>query len=77
MATLVDAGYLVVVVSTAEVPEPLDWSSDRPERLTVLRRPNLGYDFGSWATAIDRYPQVVEADRVLLLNDSLRTRRIR
>ena len=44
---------------------------DRPTGLTVLRRPNIGYDFGSWATAIDRYPVIAEARRVLLLNDSL------
>ena len=68
---LVDAGYRVVVVSTSESPEPLDWGIDRPTGLTVLRRPNVGYDFGSWATAIDRYPVIAEARRVLLLNDSL------
>ena len=65
------AGYRVVVVSTSEVREPLDWSGGRPAGLTVLRRPNLGYDFGSWATAIDRYPAIAEASRVLLLNDSM------
>jgi hypothetical protein len=71
VSALVAAGYHVVLVSTSEDPNPLDWSAARPDRVTVIRRPNLGYDFGSWATAIDRYPQVAEADRVLLLNDSL------
>ena len=61
----------MVVVSTSESSEPLDWGIDRPTGLTVLRRPNVGYDFGSWATAIDRYPVIAEARRVLLLNDSL------
>jgi lipopolysaccharide biosynthesis protein len=65
------AGYHIVIVSTSEDPQPLGWSDARPDGVTVMRRPNLGYDFGSWATAIDRYPQIVEADRVLLLNDSL------
>jgi Rhamnan synthesis protein F len=68
---LVDAGYRVVVVSTSESPEPLDWGIHRPTGLTVLRRPNVGYDFGSWATAIDRFPVIAKAGRVLLLNDSL------
>ena len=71
VTALVEAGYRVVVVSTSESPEPLDWGIDRPTGLTVLRRPNVGYDFGSWATAIDRYPVIAEARRVLLLNDSL------
>ncbi len=39
--------------------------------VTVVRRPNLGYDFGSWATALDRYPAIATSPHVLLLNDSL------
>jgi len=70
-AALAAADYAIVLVSTAEVPEPLDWQSARPVGVTVLRRPNVGYDFGSWAAAIDRYPQLVEAERILLMNDSL------
>jgi lipopolysaccharide biosynthesis protein len=71
VVALVAAGYRVVVVSTSAVHGPLDWRGDRPAGLTVLRRPNLGYDFGSWTTAIDRYPAIAEAGRVLLLNDSI------
>ena len=71
VTALITAGYRVVVVSTSEVQAPLDWSGGRPAGLTVLRRPNVGYDFGSWATAIDRYPAIAEAGRVLLLNDSI------
>jgi lipopolysaccharide biosynthesis protein len=37
----------------------------------VIRRPNLGYDFGSWSTALDRYPRCPAAEEVLLINDSL------
>lgn len=65
-------GYALVIVSTAEGAGPLDWPEGRqPEDVTVLRRPNIGYDFGSWATALDRYPAVAGADEVLLINDSL------
>jgi lipopolysaccharide biosynthesis protein len=39
--------------------------------VTVLRRPNIGYDFGSWATALDRYPAIRALPAVLLFNDSL------
>jgi lipopolysaccharide biosynthesis protein len=68
---LLERDYQVVLVSTAEAPEPLEWSGPQPGHVTVLRRPNIGYDFGSWATALARYPQVASADHVLLLNDSL------
>ena len=63
--------YWVVVVSTAEGAGPLEWPEPQPPGVTILRRPNAGYDFGSWATALDRYPVVAGADQVLLMNDSL------
>ena len=71
VSALAGAGYRVVIVSTSDDPAPLDWPDDRPNGVTVIRRPNLGYDFGSWATALDRYPVILEAQRVLLVNDSL------
>jgi lipopolysaccharide biosynthesis protein len=71
VSALAGAGYHIVLVSTSEDRDPLRWPDARPDGVTVLRRPNLGYDFGSWATALDRYPRLFDADRVLLLNDSL------
>ncbi len=68
---LTDDGFAIVLVSTAEEPGPLAWYEGRPEGITVLRRGNVGYDFGSWATALNRYPHVADADEVLLVNDSL------
>jgi hypothetical protein len=68
---LVTDGFAVVVVSTAEGEGPLAWPGPVPDGVTILRRPNVGYDFGSWATALDRYPAVAGADEVLLMNDSL------
>jgi lipopolysaccharide biosynthesis protein len=44
---------------------------DRPADLTIVRRPNLGYDFGSWATALDLFPTIRTTQAVLLVNDSL------
>jgi lipopolysaccharide biosynthesis protein len=68
---IVRNGYEVVFVSASDSAEPLEWSSERPDRVTVLRRPNVGYDFGSWATALDRYPTIAGSGQVLLVNDSL------
>jgi lipopolysaccharide biosynthesis protein len=64
-------GYRTVLVSTSPSDTPLDWRDDRRPSTVVLRRPNLGYDFGSWATAMERYPAIRTAPVVLLMNDSL------
>jgi lipopolysaccharide biosynthesis protein len=69
--SLVDHDYHVVIASSTEGEAPLEWPSERPTNVTVLRRPNVGYDFGSWATALDRFPTIAAADQVMLLNDSL------
>ena len=68
---LIQAGYLTFLVSTAEGDSPLAWIDGRPSGVAVLRRPNLGYDFGSWATALDLLPAISRAPYVLLVNDSL------
>jgi lipopolysaccharide biosynthesis protein len=69
LAELRSGGYTVVLVSTCEASAPLDLA-DTPD-VTVLRRANIGYDFGSWAVALDRYPALTGAEHLLLLNDSL------
>jgi hypothetical protein len=68
---LAGAGFDVVLVSTSESDRPLEWVSGRPEDAAIIRRPNIGYDFGSWATAIDLYPELASSRKVLLMNDSL------
>jgi lipopolysaccharide biosynthesis protein len=58
-------------VSTSAGTADLEWAAERPPGVTVVRRPNIGYDFGSWATALDRFPAIATSPHVLLLNDSL------
>jgi hypothetical protein len=70
-SSLVGHDYAVVLVSAADGEGPLEWPGGAPANLTVLRRSNVGYDFGSWAVALDRYPAIGAADQVLLVNDSL------
>lgn len=66
------AGYRIVLVSTAPDGGTLDWDElTDGDGITVLRKPNVGYDFGSWAVALATYPQIREVDRLLLVNDSL------
>ena len=68
---LAENGYRSVVSSTCEAPGPLEWPGPLPDGTVVLRRPNVGYDFGSWAVALDRFPQVAGLERVILTNDSM------
>lgn len=65
------AGYRPVLVSACESPEPLEWHGRRPADAIVLRKPNVGYDFGSWAVALHELPALAEAERVILTNDSM------
>ncbi|WP_237564119.1 rhamnan synthesis F family protein [Actinomyces sp. 432] len=65
------AGYATVVISTCETTAPLEFPAGVPTDTMVIRRPNLGYDFGSWATALGCIPELREAGTVLLTNDSL------
>ena len=67
---LAAAGYDVIVSSAAECSGPLQWR-DLPPEVSVFRRPNLGYDFGSWAQILELLPRVRSAEVALLVNDSL------
>jgi hypothetical protein len=62
------AGFTTVLVSTSPAAGALRFGSDPPA--LVVRRPNIAYDFGSWAWAIAAQPEL-RSRRVLLLNDSL------
>ncbi|HSW29002.1 MAG TPA: rhamnan synthesis F family protein [Longimicrobiales bacterium] len=71
LRALQSAGFSALLVSSAPGGAPLTWVGGRPGGLTVLRRPNIGYDFGSWATALDRIPALRRCENLLLMNDSL------
>lgn len=68
---LLGEGYQVVVVSSASCAEPLAWDGDDIGGTRVIRKPNVGYDFGSWAVGLRMLPGVARADAVVLANDSL------
>lgn len=69
--SFVDRDYRVVLCSAAAVPDRLRLPTDLRDRVTVLRKPNVGYDFGSWAVAQAWEPSIREARHVVLANDSL------
>ena len=69
---LMAAGYTCALVSTSAAPTRLTFREASLSRsVSVFRRPNIGYDFGSWASFLHTHPQIRTADRVLLANDSL------
>lgn len=66
------AGYTTAMISSATCGEPLRFSEGGDlDGLSVYRRPNTGYDFGSWASFLNAFPQIRKAPRVILANDSL------
>jgi hypothetical protein len=71
VAEFTAAGYQVAVCSTAESSGPLQWPHGRPDSASVYRRPNIGYDFGTWSSMLVGWPQLSRADRVVLANDSM------
>jgi lipopolysaccharide biosynthesis protein len=65
-------GYRVVVSSACEASGSLEWDDTVDvDQLTVLRKPNVGYDFGSWSVALELIPELSSAERTLLVNDSM------
>lgn len=68
---LATGGYRVAVVSGCESSQPLEWHGQRPAGTVVIRKPNVGYDFGSWAVALNELPGISLARRAILANDSM------
>jgi len=68
---LSSGGFTPVVISTCESPLPLTFPYGIADDTVIIRRPNEGYDFGSWATALGVLPGIRHSDVVLLTNDSL------
>lgn len=70
-AELHAAGYFVVISSACEAASDLEWPDGRmPDQTIVIRKPNIGYDFGTAAVAFDQLPGILEAEYVLIVNDS-------
>lgn len=64
-------GFSSVLINTSEFDNPLVWEHEPPTTTAVYRRPNVGYDFGSWSAALAFIPEVRKKPYVLLTNDSL------
>ena len=71
IAELLRAGYRVIVSSSCQSRAELVFEESVRDKVTVLRRPNVGYDFGSWASALAWDQDISAARHVVLLNDSM------
>ncbi|MDP9805999.1 hypothetical protein J2S70_000581 [Trueperella bonasi] len=69
--SLADNGFLPIIIAVTEGREELKFPFGLPAETIILRRPNLGYDFGSWATALGMFPEVRNKTCVLITNDSM------
>lgn len=62
----------VIFVSTAEKISDLDISKMRPLVVGIILRSNIGYDFGSWKSAVDQYPAMnMDYSTIIFANDSV------
>ena len=70
IAQLMQNGFEVVVVSACEDSGPVLLDDEILQRISVIRKPNIGYDFGSWSIGLSMFPDIRNAKEVLILNDS-------
>ena len=68
---LAGLGFAPLVVDTSESERDLVWPHGLPEGSLVVTRPNIGYDFGSWAHVLESFPPLRSLSKVLLTNDSM------
>ena len=64
-------GYTVIIVRASTDDTPLAWPTEAASNPIIVRRSNIGYDFGSWAVGLDLFPAVRKKPFVILANDSL------
>lgn len=68
--SLLSAGFEVVLVS-ASPSEDLYIEPELASRIALIRKPNIGYDFGSWLAALLLMPEISNKSEIILTNDSL------
>jgi lipopolysaccharide biosynthesis protein len=65
------AGYTLIFVTSAPTLRPADLARLTPLCGLILRRKNVGFDFGNFKDAIARIPDLGRLDSLLLTNDSV------
>jgi lipopolysaccharide biosynthesis protein len=67
---LAEAGVLTIFVTTARLDRRAA-AALAPTCAAIIERDNLGFDFGSWRTALLAYPQLLACETLLFVNDSV------
>jgi len=62
----IDCGWKVIVVDSSE-DQYLPW----PKEVSVIHKPNIGYDFGSWAIGLHTMPHLFDVNKVLFANSGV------
>ena len=63
---LTRCGYVVVIVRASDDTTPLAWPEESTASPTIVRKSNVGYDFGSWAVGLELFPEVRRKPFVIL-----------
>ena len=71
ISELIKYGYSVILISACESLNPLIIDDEVRQKITIIRKPNIGYDFGSWSVGMQMLPTARTAKNVLVVNDSL------
>jgi lipopolysaccharide biosynthesis protein len=71
IAEFLGSGYRVIISSSCQSSEELVFDEAVRDEITVLRRPNVGYDFGSWTCGLAWDPDISRAGNVVFMNDSM------
>ena len=61
-----DCGWPVVVVDSSE-DKNLPW----PKYVSVIHKPNIGFDFGSWSVALHAMPRLLHVKKILFANSGV------
>jgi len=65
------SGYETILISSTMALGDAALAEARELCLGIVQRENRGYDFAGWALALDLFPGLLDAGRILLANDSV------
>ena len=68
---LAEAGYAILFVTNSPKLTPAALTTLQSRCAVILRRRNLGYDFGAYRDALREIPNLGTLDRLILANDSV------
>ena len=68
---LFDQDFFVILVVASDQNSRIQIGGELEKKISVIRKRNLGYDFGSWSIGNHLIPNIAAAKEVLLLNDSV------